>query len=49
MLPRTKEDKYQKENSNIFEDIKMNRTNFTYADVETEVKRLRKEFRYMQG
>ncbi len=44
MLPRSKDDEYQKDSSNIFEDIKMNRTNFSYVEVENEVKKLRKEF-----
>ena len=48
MLPRAKGDKYQKNSSNIFEDIKMNRSNFSYAEVENEVKRLRKEFGFKQ-
>lgn len=46
LLPRVKEDKYQNENSNIFDDIKMNRTEFSAADVENEVRRLRREFKF---
>ncbi len=49
LLPRSKDDMYQREDSNIFEDIKNNRSNFSISDVDREVAKLRIEFRYKQG
>lgn len=46
MIPRRKEDEYQSDDRNIFEDIKFNRSSFTLKDVEAEVASLRKEFAY---
>lgn len=48
LLPRKKDDRYQQADANIFEDIKLNRTNFTYENVMEQVARLRKEFRYKE-
>ncbi len=48
LLPRKKGDKYQQADANIFEDIKLNRTNFTYEEVMEQVVLLRKEFRYKE-
>ncbi|MDE1768306.1 MAG: HIT family protein [Candidatus Micrarchaeota archaeon] len=46
VLPRSRSDEYQNEEKNIFDDLKLNRTHFGASDVETEVKKLRKEFGY---
>ena len=47
-LPRKSGDKYQRPDANIFNDIKMNKSNATYGEVQTQVERLRKEFKYKQ-
>lgn len=46
MIPRTKADGYQKRSARIYADVALNRSSFSAADVEKEVKLLRKEFRY---
>lgn len=46
IVPRVKNDEYQSESSNVYLDIKMNKTHFTMKDVSTEVAKLRKEFGY---
>ncbi len=46
LLPRRKDDIYQSDSKNIFEDIKLNRSSFSSADVQKEVSALRKEFGY---
>jgi bis(5'-adenosyl)-triphosphatase len=48
IIPRRKDDIYQEPMKNIFEDLRLNKTHFTYKDVEIEVKKLRKEFGYPQ-
>lgn len=49
VLPRSKDDVYNRSGRSIFEDIKLNRANYSYGDVLKEVARLRKEFRYRPG
>ncbi|MHB1830242.1 MAG: HIT family protein [Candidatus Micrarchaeaceae archaeon] len=46
MLPRKKDDLYNTSDKSIFEDLKMNKSNFSYEDVKKEVEMLKKEFRY---
>ena len=46
ILPRKKDDFYNKTGESIFEDLSLNKTHYKYADVEAEVRMLRKEFRY---
>ncbi len=48
IIPRNRNDAYQRDDMNIFEDIKLNKTIFTVDDVKKEVSRLRKEFGYSQ-
>lgn len=48
LLPRQSGDKYQGLDENIFNDIKMNKTSATYKDVNVQIERLRKEFRYKE-
>ncbi len=49
VLPRKKDDLYNKSDKSIFEDLKLNRSGFSPADVKKEVEMLRKEFGYKPG
>lgn len=46
VLPRRKDDMYNTSDKNIFEDLKLNKSNFSPEDVKREVEKLRNEFRY---
>ncbi len=48
VLPRSKNDAYSGRDNNIFDDLKLNRSNFGHEHVENEVARLRKEFGFKQ-
>ncbi len=49
IIPRRKDDVYQRDDKNIYEDIKLNTSAFSLEDVDREVGRLRNEFKYAQG